>query len=135
MVLPVVQEIRLSCSQKGDSAENTQPGSHLGEMRMEAEECESSPCVPEALKLFRAGAPCLSADLSVCLSVCPWRLYSGRSWFSLVGRLGFSVIFILCVASFPAEKLFFSFLIFKKNHSQNKTLTGKSKTAALTLFL
>lgn len=69
MVLPVVQEIRLSCSQKGDSAENTQPGSHLGEMRMEAEECESSPCVLEALKLFRACAPCLSADLSVCLSV------------------------------------------------------------------
>lgn len=61
--------IRLSCSQKGDSAGNTQPGSHLGEMRTEAEECESSPCVPEALKLFRAGAPCLSADLSVCLSV------------------------------------------------------------------
>lgn len=39
------------------------------------------------------------------------------------------------VASFPAEKLFFSFLIFKKNHSQNKTLTEKSKMAALTLFI
>lgn len=38
-------------------------------MRTEAEECESSPCVPEAPKLFRAGVPCLSADLSVCLSV------------------------------------------------------------------
>lgn len=99
---------------------------------MEAEECESSSCVPEALKLFRAGAP---VSVLTCPSVCLWRLYSGRSWFSLVGRLGFSVIFILCVASFPAEKLFFSFLIFKKNHSQNKTLTGKSKTAALTLFL
>ena len=39
------------------------------------------------------------------------------------------------MASFPAEKLFFSFLIFKKNHSQNKTLTAKSKMAALTLFI
>lgn len=41
----------------------------------------------------------------------------------------------VCVASFPAEKLFFSFLIFKKNHSQNKTLNAKSKMAALTLFI
>lgn len=39
------------------------------------------------------------------------------------------------VASFPAEKLFFSFLIFKKNHSQNETLTSKSKTAVLTLVI
>lgn len=41
----------------------------------------------------------------------------------------------VCVASFPAEKLFFSFLIFKKNHSQNKTVNAKSKMAALTLFI
>lgn len=39
------------------------------------------------------------------------------------------------MASFPAEKLFFSFLIFKKIHSQNKTLTSKSKTAVLTLVI
>lgn len=58
-----------SCSQRGDSAGNTQPGSHLGEMRMEAEECESSPCVPEALKLFRAGAVSVLTCPSVCLSV------------------------------------------------------------------
>lgn len=107
MVLPVVQEIRLSCSQKGDSAENTQPGSHLGEMRMEAEECESSPCVLEALKLFRACAPCLSADLSVCLSV------ETLFWKKLVqsgGEVGIQRhLHLVCVASFPAEKLFFLF--------------------------
>lgn len=39
------------------------------------------------------------------------------------------------MASFPAEKLFFSFLIFKKNHSQSKTLNAKSKMAALSLFI
>lgn len=84
--------------------------------------------MPEALTSHRVGAPC---SVLICPSVCGD--YSGRSWFSLVERLVLSVIFILHVASFPAEKLFFSFLIFKKNHSQNKTLTGKSKMAALTL--
>lgn len=37
--------------------------------------------------------------------------------------------------SFPALRNFFFFLIFKKNHSQNKTLTAKSKMAALTPFI
>lgn len=71
-MLPVVQEIfgfPVPRKETLPHTGNTQPGSHLGEMRTEAEECESSPCVPEALKLFRAGAPCLSADLFVCLSV------------------------------------------------------------------
>lgn len=51
------------------------------------------------------------------------------------GRLGFSIIFITCVWLLFQLRNFFSFLIFKKNHSQNKTLTAKSKMAALTLFI
>lgn len=57
---------------------------------------------------------------------------------NLAGKqLGIRVIFIIWAASFPAEKLFFSFLflILKKNRSQNKTLTAQSKMAALTLFI
>lgn len=90
---------------------------------------------PACLKLSSYRELVLPVSALTCPSVLSARrLCSGRSWFSLVGRLGLSIIFILCVASFPAEKLFFSFFIFKKNHSQNKTLTGKSKMAALTLF-
>lgn len=85
--------------------------------------------MPEALKLHRVGVP---HSVLICASVRGDSILEGAG--CLMGRLGLSVIFILCVASFPAEKLFFSFLIFKKNHSQNKTLTGKSKMAALTLF-
>lgn len=46
----------------------------------------------------------------------------------------YSASFSSCVwLLFQLRNFFFSFLIFKKNHSQNKTLTGKSKMAALTL--
>lgn len=124
--MPVVQEVFSLPVPREETAENCSPGGPL-----EKRGRRVSPArVPAALKLQRVGAPC---SVLICPSV--RGDYSGRSWFSLVGRLGLSVIFILCVASFPAEKLFFSFLIFKKNHSQNKTLAGKSKMAALTLFL
>lgn len=68
-----------------------------------------------------------------CLCPAGPLLWDGAASVGLVGRRPGRGIIFLTVASFPAEKLFFSFLIFKKIHSQNETLTSKSQTAVLAL--
>lgn len=60
----------------------------------------------------------------------------GRDWSCGRGKAGGSASSSLCVwLLFQLRNFFFRFLIFKKNHSQNKTLNAKSKMAALTLFI
>lgn len=45
------ESVPLSCPRKEILLKTRSPEGHLGEMRTEAEECEPSPCVSEALKL------------------------------------------------------------------------------------